>query len=423
MGEVTALNPVLRVAQALQEPKAVTEKRDAAWKQYELLEVPRLEKTDLRRVAWEVGEFEPSEAPIPESALAYVRGITHSYALVVDGLVREIRLAEEAKEKGVALLAIHEACETHPEIWNRHFGTIVPVEEAKWTALNMALFAGGVFLHVPRGAELEQPVEVVYVWTGRPFSACSRSLVVTEPLSRLRYAETTFAADGGRFVNSHVLEVFAGQASRVEIAMADEWAKGGIHFVTRRAKTDNDAEVDWVVADTSDGQAVETIESALVGQGSRSFTRVMGLGHGRAHVEITASMRHVGRHTESEISMNGALRDRANVIFRSRTQIEKGAVGAGSEQHDRMIMVDGTARADAIPMLLIDENDVERCGHAASVGKIDPLQVYYLMSRGIPQSVAVQMIIWGYLRDSVEALPSDAMRDLVVSRVERELAR
>ncbi|MBF8376995.1 SufD family Fe-S cluster assembly protein [Alicyclobacillus mali] len=423
MGEVTALNPVLRVAQALQEPKAVTVRRDAAWKLYESLEVPRLEKTDLRRVAWEVGEFEPSDAPVPEAALGYVRELAHSYALVVDGRIREIHLSEEAKEKGVVVTSILEACDAHPEIWNRHFGTIVPAEEAKWTALNMALFAGGLFVLVPRGAELEQPVEVVYVWTGRTFSACSRSLVVTEPLSRLRYAETTFASDGGRFVNSHVLEVFAGQASRVEIATADEWAKGGIHFVTRRAKAGNDAEIDWVVADTSDGQAVETIESALVGQGSRSFARVMGLGHGRAHVEITASMRHVGRHTESEISMNGALRDRANVIFRSRTQIEKGAVGAGSEQHDRMIMVDGTARADAIPMLLIDENDVERCGHAASVGKIDPLQVYYLMSRGIPQSVAVQMIIWGYLRDSVEALPSDAMRDLVVSRVERELAR
>ncbi|SIS79027.1 SufB/SufD family protein [Alicyclobacillus vulcanalis] len=423
MGEVTALNPVLRVAQALQESKAVTEKRDAAWKLFESLEVPRLEKTDLRRVRWDVGEFEPSETPVPEDALAYVRALDHSYALVVDGRVREIRLADEAREKGVQLVPIHEACEAHADAWQRHFGAIVPAEEAKWTALNMALFLGGVFVRVPRGAELEQPIEIVYVWTGGPYSACSRSLVVADALARVRYAETTFAAGGSPFVSSHVLEVYASQASRVEIATADEWVRGGMHFVTRRAQTENDAEVDWVVADTSDGQAVEWIESALVGQGSRSFARVMGVGHGRAHVEITASMRHVGRHTESEIAMSGALRDRANVIFRSRTQIEKGAVGAGSEQHDRMIMVDGTARADAIPMLLIDENDVERCGHAASVGKIDPLQVYYLMSRGIPQSVAVQMIIWGYLRDSVEALPSDAMRDLVVSRVERELAR
>lgn len=423
MGEVTALNPVLRVAQALQEPKVVTEKRDAAWKLYESLEVPRLEKTDLRRVTWDVGEFEATGAEVPEDVASYVQGIEHSYALVVDGVVREIRLSDEAQAKGVVLVSIHDACTTHAEVWNRHFGAIVPADDSKWAALNMALFAGGVFVHVPRGAELEHPIEVVYVWTGRPFSACSRSLVVTEPLARLRYAETTFAKGGERFVNSHVLEVFASQASSIQVATADEWQKGGMHFVTRRAKTENDAEVDWVVADTSDGQAVELVESELAGQGSRSFTRVMGLGHGRAHVEITASMRHVGRHTESEISMHGALRDRANVIFRSRTQIEKGAVGAGSEQHDRMIMVDGTARADAIPMLLIDENDVERCGHAASVGKIDPLQVYYLMSRGIPQSTAVQMIIWGYLRDTVEALPSDAMRQIVVSRVERELAR
>ncbi|WP_040289805.1 SufB/SufD family protein [Alicyclobacillus hesperidum] len=425
MSEVnTAVSHVHRVAQALGEPSSLLALREAAWRTFQELPQPYVEKTDLRKLTWETGTFSEQVGKVPAEVQAYIDRLQHSYALFVDGLPVDLRLTEEAKAAGVTYCTIHEAPEKAEALWKAHFGTVVTANENKWTALNQALFAGGVFLYAPKGTHIDAPFETVYVWTGGESGAYSRSLVVAAELADIQYAETVFAATtGAKVVNSHVLEIVALADSRVQVSTADAFHRGPTHFVTRRARVGKDAHVVWTVADTSDGLCVELVENELAGAGAKGLARVVGLGHGRAHVDLTASMRHVGRHTESEIVMHGALRDKANTIFRSRTEIVKGAVGAGSEQHDRMIMIDGTARADAIPMLLIDENDVQRCGHAASVGKIDPTQVYYLMSRGIPKSIAVQMIIWGYLHDTVEALASDPMRELVVARIERELSR
>jgi Fe-S cluster assembly protein SufD len=176
-----------------------------------------------------------------------------------------------------------------------------------------------------------------------------------------------------------------------------------------------------VFGDVGDGYSVGLVESHLVGTGSRSSTQVVGVGYGRQHFDLTANMKHAARYSESDILMHGVLRERANSIYRSCTHIVMGASGAAGEQSDRMIMLDSTARADAIPMLLIDEHDVRRCGHAASVGKIDPNQIFYMQSRGIPQEVATKMIVWGYLQPTVDTVPSELVRDMMVRQIERKL--
>lgn len=420
----TVVGQVHRVSSALGEPDWLLALREAAWTRFSEMPQPWVEKTDLSRRTWEIGTFSIDVEKVPANVQDYVSGLEHSYALFVDGLLVDLKLTQEAKAAGVVYQTIHEAASANETVWRKYFGTVVTVDESKWAALNQSSFVGGVFLHVPKNVQLEAPFETVYVWTNKESGTFPRSLVIAEELADIQYSETTFShAVDVKVASSHVLEVVALPGSRVHVATADELHRGPTYFVTRRARVEKDAYVRWTIGDISDGFGVETVENVLQGNGANGLTRVIGLGHGRSHLELTASMKHVGRNTESEIIMHAALRERANTIYRSRTEIVKGAVGAGSEQHDRMIMIDGTARADAIPMLLIDENDVNRCGHAASVGKIDATQVYYLMSRGIPQSEAMKMIIWGYLRDSVDALPTESMRNVVIERIERELGR
>ncbi|WAH35821.1 SufB/SufD family protein [Alicyclobacillus dauci] len=413
------------ISGAFHEPEWLTQLREEAWQTFDSMPEPRLEKTDLRKRGWDAGNFvtAPSKQ-LPADAASYIAGLDHSHAVFVDGHLADIKLNEADRDLGVVFTDIHTAASKHEDLVKGTLGTVVPARESKWAALNFAYFAGGVFLYVPRKVTLEKPFEVVHVVTSEAQASFPRSLVVADELADVRFVEVSFiGADRQKFTNSHVLEVVAKSGSHVHVGTADAFHKGPTYFVTRRAHVEKDATVEWTVSDVSNGFAVEVVESVLNGTGARSQTRVLGLGYGREHLDLTASMLHVGRNTESDIVMHSALREKANSIFRSKTQIVKGAVGAGSEQHDRMIMVDGTARADAIPMLLIDENDVQRCGHAASVGKIDPNQIYYLMSRGIPQTQAMKMIIWGYLNDSVETLPSDQIRELVVGRIERELER
>jgi Fe-S cluster assembly protein SufD len=408
------------------EPDWLTERRLGAWQAFETMPVPRLEKTDLRGRSWDFGPF-PAAAgtAVPADIRELNQALAGQAAVYVqDGIVTRVELPEALARQGVAVLDLHRAAQERSDFVERWLGRAVTDKENRWSALNAALWHGGVLVHIPRGVQAAMPIHIVFVESEQARGGMPRVLVVAEELSQAEVVEVhgETGSSGGSFVHSAVTEVFAQPASRLRIGVVTQYRKGPTHFFTRRAILAKDATVDWVFGDVGDGFTVGLVESRLEGDGSKSTALGFGVGYGRQHADLTASMIHGGRHSESDIRLFGVLRQRANSVFRSSTHMLRGAVAAGSEQHDRVLMLDGTARADAIPMLLIDENDVSRCAHAASVGKIDPTHVYYLMSRGIPEKTAVQMIIWGYLQPIVDALPSEAVRGWVTQVLERKLS-
>lgn len=409
------------------EPDWLQTKRDTAWEHYSSLPSPRLGKTDLTKRGWEVG-------PLPEHAASTMAKDTKSLfeslqkepvVFVRDGFVETVQGTEELAQQGIILKDLATAVKEHEELVKQYLGSVVALEDSKWAALNTAIWRGGVFVFVPRHVHLEQPVHFIYEESGEANGAFPRALVIAEEDSQFTYIEsylTNGSRSSGR-VHSAVLEVVAKADAKVTVVSTTQFTKGPTNYSVRKAQLGKDASVDWVVGDISDGFTVATVESLLKGNGSRSTTKGIGLGFGRQHMDLTASMVHMGRFTESDIVMHGILREKANSLFRTSTKIAPGAVGASSEQYDRMLMLSSTSRADAIPMLLIDENDVQRCGHAASVGQIDEGQVYYLMSRGIPQLTATKMIVWGYLYPTVEQIPSPQVRDWLINCIDRELAK
>ncbi|GGI98758.1 FeS cluster assembly protein SufD [Alicyclobacillus cellulosilyticus] len=408
-----------------QEPEWLRSARQAAFARFVALPSPRLEKTDLTRRVWNAGPF---PAAVGTDGLDEVAGLLSALgdapAVVVrDGVVLRAHLPADLARRGVIFTDLHTAVRDHENLVQAALFQAVDAEESKWAAFNAALWHGGVFLYVPRHVEIDAVFQFVYIHTAVGQGALPRALVVAEDNAKFAYSELYVAAGDvpGDVVHSGVTEVIARPGARVTAAVLSHLRKGPTHFITRRAKVDKDAHVDWVFGDVGDGFTVALIESRLLGDGSRSTLTGVGLGFGRQHLDLTASMVHSGRYSESDMNLRGVVRERANAVYRTRTHIVKGARGAGAEQADRMLVLDPTARADAIPMLLIDENNVQRCGHAASVGKIDENQVYYLMSRGIPRAAAQRMILWGYLEPAVNAIPSPAMREHFRALLDKEL--
>ncbi|KPV43641.1 hypothetical protein AN477_11315 [Alicyclobacillus ferrooxydans] len=406
------------------EPAWLRERREAAFAKYEEMPTPKLEKTDLRRRSFDIGPF----ASLTAGGSARVRALLDSlkdkaFVFIRDGVAVQSNIPDTIHQQGVVLSSLHAAVSSHGSLVEKHLGSVVTAEESKWAALNAAFWNDGAFLYVPRNVKLEETVTFVYESSAQGHGAAVRSLLVAEEGAECAYTEV-FLTDGelesGK-VHADVLEVVAGARASVKIAASTEYRKGPTNFTIRRAKLASDAKVDWVYCDIGDGFTVGLLESDLVGTGSTSTLSGIGIGFGRQHFELTASMLHRGRYSESDISMHGAIRERANSIYRTSTHIFRHAAGAGSEQRDRMLMLDGTARADAIPMLLIDENDVQRCGHAASVGRLDENQLYYLQSRGIPEKQARRMIIWGYLEPTLEAFPDEVVREFVRQHIDEEL--
>lgn len=423
--QTTTASPLVsEVVRRFSEPEWLKSLREKAWTAFSEMPIPRLEKTDLRKRSFDIGPF-PSltEGPSDRARQLMNAMENQAFAYIRDGVVVKVHLPEAASAQGVVFTDLHSAISSDEATVKKHLGSVIPFEESKWAALNMAVWQSGVFLHVPRRTAVETPFVFIYEQSAAGNGAAPRSLVVAEEESSFSYTEV-YLTDGvlqSGVVHTDVLEVVVGDAAAVTVAVSNEFQKGPTNFTTRRAKAGKDAKMDWVYSDAGDGFTVGLVETDLVGSGSAGTLKGIAIGRGRQHSELTASMLHRGRYSESDIQLHGALRDRSNAIYRSSTHIFKNAVAASGEQNDRMLMLDPTARAEAIPMLLIDENDVERCGHAASVGRIDESQIYYLQSRGIPANVARRMIVWGHLEPTVDAFPEAVVREYVRTRITEEL--
>lgn len=424
--EATTLSPLVAdVVRKHDEPTWLRTLREKAYETFVGMSVPKLEKTDLRKRSFDIGPF----ANLTEGGSSRVRELLdalpgRAVVFIRDGVVIDSHIPNELAARGVVVTDLHKAVKDHGDIVQKHLATVVTTDESKWAALNAAVWAAGAFVYVPKDVVVEEPIIFVNESSSTTRGAAVRSLFVAEEGAKATYVEVCLK-DGSLqsgVVHADVLEVVVGARAEVKVATINEFTKGPTHFSTKRARVGNDSLVNWVFTDVGDGFTVALVETDLLGNGSRATFTGVGIGYGRQHMELTASMLHRGRSSESDIHLTGALQDRANSIYRSSTHIFRKAIQAGSEQSDRMLMLDGTARADAIPMLLIDENDVQRCGHAASVGRLDEAQMYYLQSRGIPRDTARRMIVWGHLEPTVDAIPDDAIREFVRQQMDGELS-
>jgi Fe-S cluster assembly protein SufD len=185
----------------------------------------------------------------------------------------------------------------------------------------------------------------------------------------------------------------------------------------RFATVGRDGNLEWIVADLSDGRVISKSTTLLQEPGGHVDVKSVAFGANEMRSNITSEILHFGTHTTSDIQARSVMKDKATSILNSITKIEKGASKADGQQTGKVLMLDPEARGDANPILLIDENDVT-AGHAASVGRIDPLTLFYLMSRGVSKAEASKLIIHGFLDTVIADIPSEALRSSIHETIE-----
>jgi Fe-S cluster assembly protein SufD len=190
--------------------------------------------------------------------------------------------------------------------------------------------------------------------------------------------------------------------------------------VNRRGVAARDARIEWALGLMNDGDTVSENVTNLIGDGSYGDTKTVVVGRGKQKQNFTTKVVHFGKNSEGYILKHGVMKDEASSIFNGIGKIEHGASKSNAEQESRVLMLSEKARGDANPILLIDEDDVT-AGHAASVGRVDPLQLYYLMSRGIPQKEAERLVIHGFLAPVVNQLPIEGVKKQLVEVIERKV--
>jgi len=421
---------IVELSQSRQEPEWMTSLRAEALELAGSLELPKLEKTRIDR--WNLRSYGSykKEAELtgleqlPASATALLKEESSENLLVQkNASVVYHSVSEQLAQQGVIFTSLEEALTKHGDLVKSHFGTVVPKNENLLTALHTALWSGGVFLYVPKNVRVEVPVQALFLTDDADASFSPHVLIVAEPNSSVTYVDNFVSVgDLNQLVHNGIAEIVVKAGATVNFASVHDFNDTITDLTYRRAVVENDATINWVIGEMNYGNAMSDTTSVLKGNGSNSDAKIICVGTNEQKLNITTRAVHFGKSSTSGMITRAVMRDEATAIINGITKIEKGATGANGEQTEKVLMLSPKARGDANPILLIDEDDV-KAGHAASVGQVNPDQIYYLMSRGISREEAQRLVIYGFLAPVVSEIPMEKVQSQLQSLVERKLGQ
>lgn len=337
------------------------------------------------------------------------------------GTTAFVSLSEEAKEKGVIFTDIITAATEHADLVQKYFMKDgVKVDEHRLTALHAALMNGGAFVYVPKNVVLETPLQAVFLVGSEEVNVYNHVLFVADVNSSATYVENYVTNENAAGIANIVAEVIVEEGAQVKFGAVDLLAKGVTSYVNRRGTIGRNGRIEWALGLMNDGDTISENVTNLMGDGSFADTKTVTIGRGNQTQNFTTKVVHFGKHSEGFILKHGVQKDNATSIFNGIGKIEHGASKSNAQQSSRVLMLNEKARGDANPILLIDEDDV-MAGHAASVGRVDPTQLYYLMSRGIPKKEAERLVIHGFLAPVVNELPIEGVKAQLVEVIERKV--
>ena len=409
-------------SKAQNEPSWMTELRQKALKLTETLEMPKPDKTKLRK--WDFDTFKEHNvegkafndlSELPE-AVKNIIDVENSKNLIIqhNNALAYTQVSEQAQNNGVIIEGLSDALVNHSDLVQKYLMTeAVSVDEHRLTALHTALMNGGVFVYVPKNVVVEDPIQYVVLHDDENASFYNHVIIATEESAEVTYVENYLSTASGEGNQLNIIsEVIAGANSNITYGSVDYLDKGFTGHIIRRGTTAADASINWALGLMNEGSQIIDNTTNLIGDRSTSELKSVVVGTGDQKINLTSKIVQYGKETNGYILKHGVMLENASSIFNGIGYIKHGGTKSIANQESRVLMLSEHARGDANPILLIDEDDVE-AGHAASVGRVDPEQLYYLMSRGISQREAERLVIHGFLDPVVRELPiEDVKRQL-----------
>ena len=325
----------------------------------------------------------------------------------------------EPAPDGAIVMSLAAAVQRHPELVEKHFGTIVSGEDPL-VARNEAAWQGGAFVYVPRGVHLQVPVVVTVVQSQAQTALHWRTLVVLEEGAEAEVYEQYVSTDDDKAMFSTVTELSVGQNARLRYVCAQGLSEKAWIFGSQRAVVERDGALDWIALGFGAGNGRVAMDTQLAGPGSDAKVTGAYATHGRQHLDYATTQEHAAPNTTSDLAFRGILDGRSSTVWSGMIKVDPGAQQIDAFQESRNLLLTKTAHADSIPGLEILANDV-RCTHAAAIAQIDPEQLFYLRSRGLPPERAKRLVIEGFLEATVERFQPGFVREAVAGALQRRL--
>lgn len=392
-----------------------------AWEAFESLPYPTTKdepwrRTDIRTLMDDFqlpnpGAYQDLPA-IPESLLKPLVSDQHGGQIILlpGGLQKEA-LNSEAAQKGVIFTDLETAAKEYPEELAKTLGQVVEPQEGKFAALTSALTRNGVFVYVPRGVQVEQPLHSLTWAAGSGLAHFSHLLIWLEDGASLTYVHETASPknDKGQSLHGGVVELYVGAGANLRFVELQSLGDNVWNFTHERARIERDGNIDWIFGAVGTKLTKNFSDLDLVGQGANGRMSGFYFADGQQHLDHDTQQNHLAAHTTSDLLFKGALKGESRSVWQGMIYVAPDAQQTDGYQANRNLVLSENARADSIPGLEIMADDV-RCTHGATVGKIDPELVFYLQSRGIPTDEAEKLVVEGFFDPIMERIPFDGVR-------------
>lgn len=410
----------------------IEEYRLRAWEAFQRLPLPsttdepwrRTDISGLKSGSLRLPHEEPylDTPPIPRDLLKPLVGDRHGGQIIMQPGDLQVDIVPELVEKGVIFTDLLTAEREHADIIAQILGQTVRSDEGKFAALASAFSREGVLLYVPRGVVIEDPLHSVLWGPGREVAYFSHLLIWLEDGASITYvheAASPTEADG-QSLHAGVVEINLGQGSNLRFVELQSWGEHVWNFSHERARVGRDSNIDWVFAAVGSRLTKNFSEIDLVGEGATGRMSGFYFTDGVQHLDHDTQQNHFAPHTTSDLLFKGALKGRSRSVWQGMIYVSPGAQKTDGYQANRNLVLSKGSRADSIPGLEIQADDV-RCTHGATVGKINPDEMFYLRSRGIPYPEAERLIVEGFFDPIMQRIPFEGVRDRLKEAISEKM--
>jgi Fe-S cluster assembly protein SufD len=360
---------------------------------------------------------------LPAGIRDLVNAAKGARAVQVDASVVLRELPAELASQGVVLASLESAAGEHAELVRRHLGSAVTPADGKFAAMSNAFWSGGFFLYVPKNVRIETPVRLFRWITGAGTAAFGRLLIVAEAGAEVAIVdELASDAFSSPTLSVGAAEIVAEEGAKVTYVSVQRFGAGVSHLSTDRLVAGRDAKITTLYTTLGGDLSRADVQCKLQAPGAHVDMLGVYIAQGTQHFDNETLQDHIAPHASSNLLFKGALQDTGRSVFRGLIRVHPKAQRTDAYQTNRNLLLSTGARADSLPNLEIQADDV-RCSHAATVGQLDEEELFYLLSRGIRRNEAVRLVVFGFFGEVLDQLPLEDVRAELVRAVELKLAR
>lgn len=340
---------------------------------------------------------------IPEAEKKYLAGVTSQF----ESEAVYHKNLKEIEDLGIIFCDTDTAVREHPELVKKYFSTIVPASDNMFASLNTAVWSGGSFIYVPKGVVLDKPLQSYFRINTEQMGQFERTLIIVDEGASVHYVEGCTAPQYSEYsLHAAVVEIFVGKDAHCRYSTVQNWSDNIINLVTKRTYVEAGGHMEWIDGNIGSGLNMKYPACILAGEGAKGTTISIAFAGKNQIQDAGAKMIHLAPNTTSQIISKSICRSGGKVNYRGIVRHAKGATNAKSHVECDTIILDDISTSDTIPTNIV-ANDTSYIEHEATVSKVNEEELFYLMSRGLTEAKATEMIVMGFIEPFAKELPME----------------